>query len=776
MICKMAFLSLSLVASTMTIGAGVDFVAGRPVWPKGCEKERNLTVGFKMTFAGSSARGGMLRYTGSSIVRVWLNGEVFAYGPARGPHGYDRVEEMALPESLGEGENVLAFEVAGYNVDSFYLLNEPAYLQAEVISAKGAVLAATSTSTAARILPERVRKVPRFSYQRPFCEVYRLSVSSNEWRTRQFDDMVRLAEVDGSRLLERITSPAPLKVSRAFHPLFGGSLEYRPETVWHKGRSTAGETKAQRGFTEAECEVQPSREIQRLNNNKTRIAIESSGQGVEFSGKTYALYDHGLCDTGFIGASIVCRRPGRLYFVFDEILLDEDVNPMRQKWECMSSVTIELAEPGEYRFEAFEPYAFRYLKILSDDFEGNVKDVYLREYKKGDATTVFRCSDEGLNRIFAAAKETFIQNAVDVFTDCPTRERAGWLCDSFFTGRAAAILTGKTDVERSFLQNYALCPVDLENGFLPMCYPADAGLLLNWNFFLVIELEEYLQRSGDRELVGQFKDKIERMIAALHRYRNSDGLLEKLPGWVFVEWSKANELVQDVNYPSNMTYAEVLDVAARLYGRADYAEEAEKVRETIRRQSWNGEWFCDNAVRQPDGTLKLSGECTETCQYYAFFFKTATKERYPVLWRRLVADFGPERKLHPETAKWPAIHPSNAFIGNYLRLECLSREGMSRQIINETKGYLQRMAEATGTLWENDDSHASLCHGFASYAAVLLFRHVLGVKEVDLRNKALILSEDAGTGIDWAQGAITIGTETLRVRIDKEHPKPAIIR
>ena len=68
------------------------------------------------------------------------------------------------------------------------------------------------------------------------------------------------------------------------------------------------------------------------------------------------------------------------------------------------------------------------------------------------------------------------------------------------------------------------------------------------------------------------------------------------------------------------------------------------------------------------------------------------------------------------------------------------------------------------------------CLRWSLYAAVLLFRHVLGVKEVDLRNKALILSEDAGTGIDWAQGAITIGTETLRVRIDKEHPKPAIIR
>ena len=33
------------------------------------------------------------------------------------------------------------------------------------------------------------------------------------------------------------------------------------------------------------------------------------------------------------------------------------------------------------------------------------------------------------------------------------------------------------------------------------------------------------------------------------RFRNEDGLLEKLESWVFVEWSKANHFVQDVNYP-----------------------------------------------------------------------------------------------------------------------------------------------------------------------------------------------------------------------------------
>ncbi len=56
------------------------------------------------------------------------------------------------------------------------------------------------------------------------------------------------------------------------------------------------------------------------------------------------------------------------------------------------------------------------------------------------------------------------------------------------------------------------------------------------------------------------------------RYLNADGALENLPAWVFVEWSHANDpkLVKEgVNWPSNMTYADVLAKAARLYGRPE---------------------------------------------------------------------------------------------------------------------------------------------------------------------------------------------------------------
>lgn len=141
---------------------------------------------------------------------------------------------------------------------------------------------------------------------------------------------------------------------------------------------------------------------------------------------------------------------------------------------------------------------------------------------------------------------------------------------------------------------------------------------------------------------------------------------------MFVEWSKANELVQDVNYPSNMLYSAALRAAGTLYGDDAFLQKAEKVKEEVLRQSFDGSYFVDNAVRGEDGALHLSGERTEVCQYYAFFCGIATPQSHEELFKTLVRDFGPERHRHN---RHPEIYFANAFIGNYLRLDILMRYG-----------------------------------------------------------------------------------------------------
>ena len=96
---------------------------------------------------------------------------------------------------------------------------------------------------------------------------------------------------------------------------------------------------------------------------------------------------------------------------------------------------------------------------------------------------------------------------------------------------------------------------------LPACYPADhydGGFVPTWGLWFLIQLEQYLVRSGDSELVEALRPRVLKLLDYFKAFENDDGLLEKLQGWVFIEWSKSNDYVQDVNYPANMLYAAAL--------------------------------------------------------------------------------------------------------------------------------------------------------------------------------------------------------------------------
>jgi hypothetical protein len=92
-----------------------------------------------------------------------------------------------------------------------------------------------------------------------------------------------------------------------------------------------------------------------------------------------------------------------------------------------------------------------------------------------------------------------------------------------------------------------------------------------------------------------------------------------------------------------------------MYGKPEFFEKAKRIKETVEKQSYMPDkgFYCDNAVRGEDGLLHLSGEATETAQYYYFYFDVTTPEKRPELWERLKNDFGPKRVA---TNKWPTLN------------------------------------------------------------------------------------------------------------------------
>ena len=423
----------------------------------------------------------------------------------------------------------------------------------------------------------------------------------------------------------------------------------------------------------------------------------------------------------FIKFDVAANEKTLIYVIWDEILNGEgQIDPFRNT--CCNAIKYEL-EPGEYRLLSFEANTARYFEIIISG-SAEIKKAGAVLYENPDASDIRPdTADKELLEIFEGAKNTFVQNAVDIFTDCPSRERAGWLCDSFFTSRAERLFTGKSVVEKSFLGNYILydknCPIP--DGMLPMCYPADTGnvFIPNWALWFILELKSYFAATGDTEIIIRAKSKVYALSDYFSGFLNKENLLENLESWVFVEWSKCNDpdYISGVNFPTNMLYSAALMAAGELYCDSELTGYAGKVAEAVEKYSYNGEFFEDNCIRI-DGKLERQGHMTETCQYYAFYFGIADKTKYPVLYSEMIGKFGPSR----DTEKiYPRVYPSNAFIGDYLRLELLMSEKRYDDVIKDCKNYFLGMVRTTGTLWEHNSPSASLDHGFASVVAEYIY-------------------------------------------------------
>lgn len=736
-------------------------MSGRPVWLAGRETEMNVTAGFRAVFDAPPGEPVFLNITASSRYRAWINGRFAGHGPARGPHGHARVDRWDVSGLLSTaGTNVVAVEVSAYNVNTYCTVDEPAFLQAEVVT-QDDVLASTAGGGAPFIgqeLPERVRRVERYSFQRGFSEAYRMGPHAHSWRNateEEFgeDDLV----LEDEKPLLPFNAPLPnfdLRDPVAW--VSSGELTpwTAPENLWTCPRTTAGANV--KAFEREKLATVPSQFLQGFGN--ASVAADSAAydrdKSVALPGNSWRILDFGANRTGFVCITVSCFLPVKLYLTFDEILVDGDVDYKRL--DCVNVVEYALA-PGEYHLETSEPYTLRYVKIWAVGGSAKITGATLREVASPDAARArFECSDAGANRVFEAARETFRQNAVDIFMDCPSRERAGWLCDSMFTARAAISLSGHCKIEDNFIENYLLPQTfpGLPAGMLPMCYPADhpdGNYIPNWTLWFVLQLEEYARRGGNQDVVRALEPRVMAVFDYFKAFENSDGLLEKLPAWVFVEWSRANDLVQDVNFPTNMLYAGALDAAARLYNCAPLSSKATALRDTIREQSFDGNFFVDNATRE-EGVLTATGNRTETCQYYAFYFDVATEATYPALWKSLTHEFGPQRET---SGAYPDISPSNALPGHTLRLELLSRYGAHKQVLAEICGYFAHMADLTGTLWEHDGTQASCNHGFASHVAWVMFRDVLGITEVDYRTRKVTLKEP-DAGLEWCKGAMPV--------------------
>lgn len=687
------------------------FYSAKPVWVKGREKEMNLRVQFKTVIEYCEKIN--VKIATSGIYQLWINGKFVSYGPARAGKGSFRMDEIPVDKFIAEGKNIVVIEVDGYNTDGYYIQNQTSFLQAEIEDDNG-ILAFTGADFTARINPYYYQKTQRNGWQRPQQESYCYNNPKDDFFVSQTNGDCEISITESKNIIERY-APYPIYERLKAKELLNGNVEIRkPENyIMPLGYDEEGK-RTREGFEISELKYFLTNDYQEMN---FKVTQEKSD---DISENRFKIFGLPYNSTGFLKFQITCEEDSTVYLTYDEILTDgKSVDALRNN--CCNIIRYDL-KAGIHNIQFFECYTMKYFQITVVKGKCRVSDLEFIEYKHPPIDFNID-GDAAIKEIVTAAIETYRQCAVDILMDCPSRERAGWLCDSYFSGKAEFVLTGKNIIEKSFLENF-LHPESYEylpEGMFPMCYPADAtdrNFIPNWAMWLVIELNEYYKRSNDKEMIIRFKPRLVKLFDYFKGFENEYGLLENLEKWVFLEWSRANDedLIRGINYPSNMLFYKALISMYELYGDLEYADKAYNIKRKINELAFDGEFYVDHADRI-DGKIVNKNESTEVCQYYAFFCGIADRNSHGELFERLINAFGPNRDVGKV---YPDVYPAQPFIGNYLRLDIMVNNGFFNEVEENIKDYFLYMAQTTGTLWEMVKHTASCNHGFASYVVYLL--------------------------------------------------------
>lgn len=433
--------------------------------------------------------------------------------------------------------------------------------------------------------------------------------------------------------------------------------------------------------------------------------------------------------------------------------------------------------------EVFEPrqttHGFQYARIeghpdrlTPDDVTGVVVHTDLRR------TGWFRCSDERLNALHDITEWSFRDNACEIPTDCPQRERAGWTGDWQLFIPTGAFLYDVAGFSLKWLRDVAA--EQLDDGRIINYSPdplrqhiSETGMWLGlqgssgWGDAIVMVPWEMWRAYGDEDVLAEMWPHMVRWVdfaataAASHRHASRvEARPEPLPHERFIwdgtyhwgEWIEPgaeahDHAARDQGAVGTAFLQHSAALAARIGRRLGFEVEAERF-ETLASDvlaAWRTEFI------GPDGALTPDTQATHV---RALAFDLVPDELRPAVAARLVG-----------LIREAGTHLGTGFLATPYLLPMLADAGhlsvAYELLLQDTPpSWLAMIERGATTVWESwegvdDDGrpHESLNH--YSKGAVISFLHnyVAGIGLVDgsPAYRRYRVAPRPGGGLTWAE-------------------------
>ena len=271
-----------------------------PVWVRSLYNEMNVTLTFLKTVTlGDKPE---IELAASSLYRVFVNGELIGYGPARAAHGFSRVDRYSL-EKWAHETVVIAVDVHSAQVNSFYVVDEKPFFMADILD--GSHVTATAEDFTAYPRTDRLQKVRRFSFQRTFTESYRMHTDPNALYKGDTTDFTaaQTTIVPANELLPRHVHYPTLEVIPYTTLVEHGKVGIDADARLWQDRAYLGIDDVKfKGYAANELEEDAGEEVSRMTYRK------DGENALSLVGAAYQIFDFARTVTGFFSLDVTVKK------------------------------------------------------------------------------------------------------------------------------------------------------------------------------------------------------------------------------------------------------------------------------------------------------------------------------------------------------------------------------------------------------------------------------------------------------------------------------------
>ena len=445
----------------------------------------------------------------------------------------------------------------------------------------------------------------------------------------------------------------------------------------------------------------------------------------------------------------VSGKPGQyLKITPAETLTPEGLCNQKQTGRPHYYTYILKGEGKETWHPRFSYYSYRYLQIEGDiKVLKDIKSCFI--YNSALRIGEFECSNPLINDTHKLIDRAIRSNWQAVWTDCPAREKLGWLEQDWLNGEALVYNYDAQSMIEQTMQN--IVDAQHEDGSMPEIAPEYTQFTGSWarpfqespewGGAIIALPMLYWQHYGELSLAREYYEPMKRYINYLASQDSAYILKMGLGDWYDYGPGRAGfsqntpmPLVATAHYYQWMCYMYVL---AKQLGKRDEAYAFNQRAENIR-QAFNREFY--DAKRKTYGT---GSQCSLALPLY---LKLVPEKDYQAVLANLVKD------IHQHGDRL-----TTGDVGNRYLFYTLAKNGhreLLYKMLNhyDVPGYGYQIKKGQTTLTEqwNPDHGASMNHFMMAHIENLLIPDLLGIQ----RNGDLIEIAPHPVGdLTWCKGS-----------------------